>query len=360
MTFNALQPRKFGVEIEVSRRLVCVNNADRNYGQAWVEIENGLISLNSAGSIGSKWRLKVDTSCGGEAVSPPLIGPDGIRQVAYVCNLIRRVSKKYEKPAVDGECGLHIHLDAGGMLPKHLSRLFMLIHMAEPIIYAMYPYRNSNYCSPLEVNMRQASRLRDWVDVRDVWYRGSNNVKDRAKVYSEKFINSTRQGDNYDGTRYHGFNIHCFWKLNTVEFRYGAGTIDPLHIKAYYEMCLAMMNTALSDIHIDIPVSIKTMKYRDLTLYYQSNFRFRRFVKRIAKICNFSRDTVKLILTLIRNNSPKLLIKEPTSSENPCLEVSNGTHLDFTQENVDNLVPVFNIDNNNTDMFVVEPNNGEF
>lgn len=308
---TSLSPRQFGVEIEVSRRLVCVNYTDRRYNHIWDELISELHRLQEIKKLEPGWKMKTDTSCGGEAVSPPMIGNDGLRQVAIVCDLIRKTAETYGKPAVDGECGLHIHIDAGNMTPRHLSRLFSLVHMSEPIIFAMYPGRNFDYCAPIDVNMRQASRFRDWVDVRDVWYRGSNNVRHKDMVYQESFINSTKPGEHYDGTRYHGFNIHCYWRLNTVEFRYGRGTIDPLHIKAYYEMCLAMVNTAMSDEKIVIPDTIKKKKYYDLQNFYSSNYRFRKFIKRLAKMCNFSRGTIKLILSRIRENEPKFLAKPP-------------------------------------------------
>lgn len=310
-----MTPRRFGVEIEVSRQLTCVNYHDRSYSNAWTEIERALAKAASNGLISNKWRIKVDISCGGEVVSPPIVAHDGLRQTAVVCNEIRKIAKAHNKPAVDGECGLHIHVDAGGMTAKQLGRLFSLVHIAEPIIYSMYPSRNFQYCAPIDVNMRQASRFRDWTDVRDVWYRGSNNVRQKDKVYREDYINSTSQGEHYDGTRYHGFNIHCYWKLNTVEFRYGSGTIDPIHIKAYYEMCLAMVNTAMSGVKIDIPDSIKGYKYHQLVSYYSSNYRFRKFVRKIAKTCNFSKSTIKLILELVRANNPMLLKKEPVYKE---------------------------------------------
>jgi hypothetical protein len=234
-----------------------------------------------------------------------------MREVVYVCDIIRRIAERYGQPAVDGECGLHIHFDANGMTPEHLGRLFSLIHMAEPIIYSMYPSRSASYCAPLDVNMRLASRVRDWTDVRDMWYRGSNNIKHRDKVYTEKFINSNSAGDHYDGTRYHGFNIHCFWRLGTMEFRYGRGTIDGLHIKSYYDMCLAMMNTAMSDKPLDIPDSILKMKYDELKSHYFSNYRLRKYLSILAKTCGFSRDAIRLITDLVRDNNPHLLSKKP-------------------------------------------------
>lgn len=309
-TFNPLAPRRFGVEIEVSRRLTCVNNSDRQYSRPWLEISDALSTLMANRRIGS-WRVVTDISCGGEVVSPILAGMNGLKEVAIVCDRIKQIAKKYGLPAVDGECGLHIHIDVGDLQPRHLSNLSVLVHLAEPIIYAMYPNRNHEYCAPIDMNMRLASKWDDWIDVRDTWYRSSNNVKDKDKRYSENFINSLQPGDRYDGTRYHGFNIHCYWRQHTVEFRYAAGTLDPLHIRAYYEMCLAMVNTAASSKKIRVDELFLNMKYHQLRAHYQHSYRFRRMIVDVAKRCNFSRSTVKLIMTLIRRNSPFLLMKDP-------------------------------------------------
>lgn len=324
--FNPLAPRRFGVELEVSRRLTCVNNTDKFYNNQWNELSQMLNSLIDKRQIGS-WRMMTDTSCGGEIVSPILTGMNGLKEVAIVCDRIKQIAKKHGLPAVDGECGLHIHIDVGDLQPRHLSNLAVLVHLAEPIIYSMYPNRNHEYCAPIDMNMRLASKWDDWIDVRDTWYRSSNNVKDKEKKYSENFINNSQPGDRYDGTRYHGFNIHCYWRQHTVEFRYAAGTLDPLHIRAYYEMCLAMVNTAASSKKpIRVDESLLNMKYVTLFSHYQGGYRFRRMIADVAKRCNFSRGTVKLITSLIRKNNPSLMMKDP--ARHP-LTISTKNQNDF-------------------------------
>lgn len=308
---NPLKPRRFGIEIEMSRHLTCVNYESRKYSQAYQDVRNGLNNLHNLGKINGGWTTKVDISCGSEVVSPILNGPNGLEQITHVCKLILDISKKYNKPPVDAECGLHLHFDAADMSAKQISNLFILLHKAEPIIYSMYPYRSREYCAPIELNMRLASRFRDWIDVRDAWYRGSNNVKDRSHQYDTNFINSTRPGDHYDGTRYHGFNIHCYWRQGSVEFRYASGTIDPLHIRAYYEMCLSMVNSAISGIDFSLDEQAKTLQFDKLLNFYGQNFRFRKHIRTLCKECNFSRNTIKLIMEMISLNNPMLLEKQP-------------------------------------------------
>jgi hypothetical protein len=306
---TSLKSRRFGIELELSRKFLCVNHSERNYSKHWTWLENALYNLYEQEKIQRGWKLKVDTSCGGEVVSPILHGQDGMRQVAVICSVIQEYAYTQDISPIDGECGLHIHFDSTDMFPRQLSNLFVLLHKAEPIIYSMYPNRNPKYCAPIEINMRMAHRFRDWTDVRDLWYRGENNVRDRKHTYRRSFINGANAGDNYDGTRYHGFNIHCYWRQGTVEFRYGTGTLDPLHIKAYYEMCLSMVNTAMSKTKIETTSTTMDMNYQSLMTHVSSNYRFRKVIKKLCSECKFSRGTIKLIMDLIKKNKPYLLHK---------------------------------------------------
>jgi hypothetical protein len=313
-TFNPLAPRRFGVELEVSRRLTCVNYEGKSYSPQWNELQTMVSNLRDHRKVGD-WKVKVDTSCGGELVSPILTGQNGLKEVAIICDRVKQIGKKYGLPVVDGECGLHVHIDVADIKPRQLSNLAILVYLAEPIIYAMYPNRNHEYCAPIDMNMRLVSKWSDWIDVRDTWYRSSNNVKDKTVVYEDRFINAVNGhggGNHYDGTRYHGFNIHCYWRQHTVEFRYAAGTLDPLHVKAYYEMCLAMVNTAMaSKKPIQVDESFLNMKYPMLRQHYASAYRFRKMLVDVAKRCNWSRATMRLIISLLKKNSPGLLMKDP-------------------------------------------------
>ncbi len=333
----SLKARRFGIELELSRRLLCVNNSDRNYSGHWRGIEAILFALYEAGSISRGWKLKVDTSCGGEVVSPILMGSDGLRQAAIICHSIQKYANLHKLPAVDAECGLHLHFDANDMKPRQLSNLFVLLHNAEPIIYSMYPNRSPEYCAPIEVNMKLASKFRDWTDVRDTWYRGENNTKNRRQTYTSKFINGTSSGEYYDGTRYHGFNIHCFWRQGTVEFRYGMGTLDPLHIKAYYEMCLSMVNTAMSIKKAKFSESMKDLEFKELMAHYSTNYRFRRIIRQLCKECSFSRGTIKLIMDMVRKNRPWLLSKRPMDGNVTIVDYNNCHDFIYKTEDEEHL-----------------------
>ncbi len=313
---KVLPNRKFGIELEISRRLVNAGDDERAKNPIWDNLRQGLFGLIEKGHVDRHWQIKPDSSCGGELVSPPLFGPEGMRQVGVICQWAKRFAKQHGKPLVDAECGLHLHFDASDMDPKMLSNIFILLHAVEPAIYSMYPDRNHRYCAPIEVNLSQAARFRDFVDVRDVWYRGSNNVKDRSKVYNSAFINGQQAGEHYDGTRYHGFNIHCYWSIGTIEFRYAPGTFDLSHIKSYYEMCLAIITTAkeaaANGARIPFIPNMADKNYGTIMATLQQGYRFRKYLIDISKMANLTRGTLSFMIRRLKDVNSQLLAKDPS------------------------------------------------
>lgn len=303
--------RPFGIELELSRQLTRVNNKDKKNSRWWQVINEEISRLQSIGEVTPGWRLKTDLSCGGEIVSPVLSYPQGIRDVAIICDKIKRIEKQARKPAFDGECGVHLHFDATDYpsRPRRFSNLLNIVQLAEVIFYQMYPNRRMDYCSPMTLNMTQGCRIRDMSELRDIWYRGTNNIKDPDTVYTNSFIASSRTGERYDGTRYHGLNLHCFWQLGTVEFRYCEATFDPLHILAWYELCLSIVNTAAHSQKINLGTSFRSMTFRELTNYWTRPQLFRKLIILIARTCNLSRNAVRLVLHKIKKNNPSLLTK---------------------------------------------------
>jgi len=305
--------RHFGIELELSRRLTRINNANRANSYWWRRLSDELMELRREGLLGHGWKLKTDLSCGGEIVSPVLTYPKGITEIAIVCDMVKKIEKEAKIPVTDGECGLHFHFDVTDFAenPRKFSNLFILIKLSELIFYQMYPNRRMDFAGPLEINMRQACRIRDLNDLKDVWYRGSNNVKDRGAIYENSFLQNHIPGERYDGTRYHGFNIHCFYQQGTVEFRYCEATFDPLHIVAWYEMCLAIVETAANVNVVDKKwtKSLYNYEYANLKSFLVKPTKFRKLIIDLMKLCNFSRSTKRLIIEKVKENNPNLLEK---------------------------------------------------
>lgn len=316
---DPLAPRLSGIELEVSRRLTKINNSDRANSNGWTFLSKEIDRAKANGLVNRNWKLKTDTSCGGEIVSPPMFGDNLLKEMTTVCDAARKVSKQTGQPVTDGECGLHIHFDAGDFSAKAFSNLFILTQLAEIVFYVMYPNRRMEYCAPISLNMKQASRFRDITDVRAEWYRQENVIKreegKKQKVYNAEFINSSSPGEYYDGTRYHGLNIHCYWRIGTVEFRYCEGTFDPAHIKAWYELCLSIVNTAVylaeKDSTLEIDNYMASRNYDYLKSHFLNRGRFRKLLIMLSNLCGFSRVAVKLIIDRVRRFNPALLSKNP-------------------------------------------------
>jgi hypothetical protein len=215
-------------------------------------------------------------------------------------------------PTADGECGLHIHFDAIDITAANLSAIFAILYRIEPILFSIYTDRHSGFCAPISVPMYAATRMRKWVpDVRDVWYRVENNLKDAplAKKYTPQFINSKEQGNRYDGTRYHGFNIHCYWRLGTIEFRYARGTFDIEKIWAFYDLCSSIIEHAIS--RKKIPVIDNQVPFQNLLQSATGNFQFRNNFINMCKSLNLSRDTIRIFISMLKTDNAKLLEKNP-------------------------------------------------
>lgn len=286
--------RPFGIELEFSKRLVYSNLNTRNTDDVWETICCELDSLCSSGKLAKPWRVKTDTSCGGEIVSTPMKNEEmALRDIRTVCAKMEEIARVEGQPLVDNECGLHIHYDASDLTPKVLSRIFTLLHVLEPIIYAMFSKRNTKYCRPLDVNILQASRFRDWYDVRDAWYRDSNKIEGlgNSEPYTNEFINSSSPGNHYDSTRYHGFNIHCYWIMGTLEFRYAYGSFDPVFIWNYYKMCKQVIDRAFSK----APIKVNTKN----GVIANSIFRYRSYLIETCKQIGFDRNIIRFIKSQI-------------------------------------------------------------
>lgn len=307
-----IKHRKFGIELEISRQFVNASNDERCKNENWGLLQNAVENARRKHGLSAGWKVKTDTSCGGEIVSPILEGQAGLREIALISEAAVSCATERKRPVVDGECGLHLHFDASDISAPQIGRIFALLQVAEVIIFGMYPYRNFKYCSPITINMRQPTRWRDMIDVRNDWYRGSNNIKKPETVYPSSFVNSTTPGDHYDGTRYHGFNIHCFWHINTVEFRYAPGTFNFMHIAAYYELCLSIINTAMDkNASITVPKELQSSNWPQVVSLYSKGYRRRSLIAETMKRLKLSRQTCAFMLSEFRNRNKSFLERDP-------------------------------------------------
>lgn len=308
--------RKFGIELEVTRRLVNIAYHDRAKNKNWTELSSVLTSLMLKNKISNGWKLKTDTSCGGEIVSPPLdLSPGGLAEVSEVVAAVNKFAETKQIYPVDNECGLHVHIGAPDATPKSIGRLFGIVNAAEAIFYAVFKHRSNKYCARMDVNPALAKRFRDWFSVREAWYRGSNNIRNPNMKYETSFLESSSSGDPYDGTRYHGFNIHCFWKIKTVEFRYAPGTFDIEAILSYIDICSSIYEASMSPglgNRFDAD-EMESLARVNAGLGMSRGFNGRKRLVAFIKKLGLKKPTIAWLIANIKKNSPLLLAKTDTS-----------------------------------------------
>lgn len=305
--------RKFGIELEFSRQLMNCLYHERDKNPRWQELNNQVIQLMHSDKISRHWKFAVDTSCGGEIVTPPMSTEKvGFSEIAKVCQLTNEMAMTSGYPAADAECGLHVHFDAADLKPRHIGNMFAILYKYEPVIYSIYTMRNPRYCAPISVNMAVMPRSRTWEQVRDAWYRGDNNVLKPDKNYPLHFINSDEPGEHHDGTRYHGFNIHCYWRQRTVEFRYGRGTFDVEKIHAFYKLCAAIVNKAIK-MRTPDNIGKPSVKFSHHASNMVGGYKFRQAFIKMCTELKLDRYTVFTLWEMAKkNNNADFTSKDPS------------------------------------------------
>jgi hypothetical protein len=233
--------RSFGIEIEVFD--LFYGTLIPPYGGIVPNHLNPLADeLISAGiDLGkepSQWRFVQDTSIVGkgaiEIVSPPLFGTEGLRQIEVVCQILRNGGAR-----VDNSCGLHVHHDASDFGCQELRRLIQLVNRWEEVIYYCLPLerRTNKTCRPMEVDLAAlAIPCGNGCDLdcrmKRVWYSENNRYDGKGYKYCK--------------TRYHGLNLHAYWTLGTIEFRYPPSTLEAERIHGWIGLTQALVEKALN------------------------------------------------------------------------------------------------------------------
>lgn len=189
--------RRFGVEIEF-----CGGPVTR--GQIQAAISNG--------DLPRRWRVKSDMSVtgrgfGGEMVSPPLRGEDGIDEVRQVCRWLRE-----HGATVNASCGLHVHHEAADLGAEGIVRVAEIYTAHQSLVNWLVSDsrrggpRSSNYALQMsESRMAQIRRM---------------STSSRA------------QGP----TRYLAVNVDAYMRHGTVEIRQHQGTLNAQKIEAWIRL----------------------------------------------------------------------------------------------------------------------------
>ena len=191
---------KFGVEIEFTG--VGINTVVDALTAAGVSAFNAGYTHQV---FQNRWKLVTDGSVtdyngiGGELVSPPLSGEQGIeelRKVASVVNAIPGIK-------VDRRCGLHVHVSWDGMTADQIKSVVSRFIKYEGWFDSIFPAsrRNNRFCKTVNnalVSMALAARVQE-----------------------------ARELAIYANDRYQKLNLCSLTRYGTIEFRQHSGTTDP-------------------------------------------------------------------------------------------------------------------------------------
>lgn len=234
-----LRTLTFGVEIELT------GIARQHAAQVVQTVVGGTVTY-TGGSYdtwtcvapdGRKWNASRDSSIvvtgeGSAEVVTPILTYADMDTLQQVVRALRAAGAKAHP-----SCGIHIHVGADQLKrePASLARLLKWWHKQEEIVLAMartQAGRRDTFCRPMSEAVY--ARVDKWdgslAGLAKVWYGTSNP--------------STSY--HYDSSRYHALNLHSVWFRGTVEFRLFECTTHAGQVKAYVQLCLAIVAQAIN------------------------------------------------------------------------------------------------------------------
>ena len=153
---------------------------------------------------------------GVEVVSPVLSGEAGIASVDAMVSRLRRMGAK-----VNASCGLHVHVGFDGSA-QQLANLISLVSYHEKALYASTGTKSreqNTYCASIKLAYKPLEKMRSMSEMRGP-----------------------------AASRYRALNLQNLidGRRPTVEFRIFAGTLNATKIKAYIQICLGLVQRAMS------------------------------------------------------------------------------------------------------------------
>ncbi|MEN6521089.1 MAG: amidoligase family protein [Armatimonadota bacterium] len=235
-----LQELRFGCEIETIRR------SRGDVARAIQSVLGGEVRhVGSPSSYdpwevrdeqGRVWKVVADSSLTSvppnlraEVVSPVLKYED-ISTLQEVVRAIRKCGA-----AVDGKCGMHIHVDSSAFTGKTLANLAKIMFKQEPLILTalgVSASRLRQYTKPISpefIERLEKSRPKTLDQVNRLWYGHLNT-----------------HPAHYDSSRYSCLNLHNVWFRGTIEFRMFEATLHAGKVKAAVQFVLAIAAKALN------------------------------------------------------------------------------------------------------------------
>lgn len=232
---------------------------------------------------------------GFEINTAPAGGDLYVKQITEICDSLAKAGAK-----VNGQCGLHVHLDARDFNYCDLHRLIRIYTAIEPALFAMVPgYRsNSIYSIPC------ADKLENVVNS----YRDKNktlsHIQLKAGIVSAVYgknntsARTIKRGTGYGTGRYYALNLHSWFFRGTIECRLFDGTLDKNEIIDWGVLWANILDFALHSSDDDISTAMnKTKPLESLVNIIKDNDRLKLFINnRFTKYAKASKKPGHYIL----------------------------------------------------------------
>lgn len=243
-----MKTQRFGIEIEMTgiTREEAAAVIASHFGTESYYIGTYYKTYGGQDRKGREWKATFDSSitaqkkvrgrvqAADEAYKCEIVSPiltcDDIPDLQEIVRQLRR-----RNAMVNEKCGIHLHVDAARFTPQTLRNIVNIMASKEDILYKALKIDPDRlwYCKKVNGELIQTinwKKPKTMEQLKDIWY-AQEPESDR--------------GGHYNGTRYHGLNLHATFTKGTVEFRIFNSTLHAGEVKAYIQFCLAVTHQAL-------------------------------------------------------------------------------------------------------------------
>jgi biotin operon repressor len=206
--------RKFGIEVEFVGDKAAAAEALRNAG---IRVELEHYNHTTRGH----WKIVDDSSIqedGGELVSPPLSGPEGLASVRTALTALREAGLY-----ASFRCGLHVHVDANDFVAQDILAVSKRYESFQRTIDKVMP------ASRVGGQRAHIGPVTDQNSHLQRKFTANPNITARvlAGSVNERYVN---------------LNLCAFLRQGTIEFRQHSGTTDPTRAVNWIVFCVKFMD----------------------------------------------------------------------------------------------------------------------
>lgn len=235
------------------------------------------------------WMVEDDGSVNGcELVSPILSYEQILTELPIVLNCIHAL-----QGSADNSCGFHIHIGHKnynlnddythhGFTVHTLKNLINLVSVRDTILRGAcrVTYR-SDWCKRYTDKFLEAVKSAETIaDIKECYYWNLGDADGYASGY-------------YNRARYYLLNLHCLFgprSNGTIEFRLFNGTVNFEKIKAYVDLCSAMVDMAERQNRIS-----DAKESREKAEVENPKYSFRTFINKLGLIGDAFKSTRKVL-----------------------------------------------------------------